>query len=52
MYLSDKSPLGLRVLYVDDEPINRNLFERMVQRMGCTADVLSDGDEVSKGSCC
>jgi CheY-like chemotaxis protein len=38
--------LGLHLLFVDDEVINRNLFERTAKALGCTADVISDGDEV------
>ena len=39
-------PLRLHVLFVDDEPVNRNVAKRMLQRLGCTTVELSDGDEV------
>jgi hypothetical protein len=42
----ETSSLGLHLLFVDDEVINRNLFERTAKALGCTADVISDGDEV------
>ena len=35
-------------MFVDDEVINRNLFERTTKALGCTADVISDGDEVRR----
>jgi hypothetical protein len=36
------SPLaGLRVLYVDDEGINRSVAKRMLDRLGCTPTILS-----------
>lgn len=39
-------PLGLRVLYADDEATNRRLFARMMGRLGCEAVTLEDGDQV------
>ena len=32
---------GLRVLYVDDEGVNRNVGKRMLQKLGCIAHVLT-----------
>jgi hypothetical protein len=37
---------GLRVLYVDDEDVNRNVGRRMLDRLGCTPLLLTDGSEV------
>ncbi len=35
--------LGLRVLVADDHPTNRKVAVRMLESMGCSADVASDG---------
>ena len=32
---------GITVLYVDDEGVNRQVARRMLQKLGCTAHVLS-----------
>lgn len=32
---------GVRVLYVDDEAVNRGVARRMLQRLGCACEVLS-----------
>ena len=45
-HLTLPDSLGLHVLFVDDEVVNRNVAKRMLQRVGCTAVELSDGDEV------
>ena len=37
---------GLRCLVVDDELVNRRLCARMLAKLGCTCEVLEDGDEV------
>lgn len=37
---------SLNVLFVDDDPVNRRLGARMLQRLGCTFVMLEDGDEV------
>lgn len=39
--------LGKHIMFVDDEHVNRRLGSRMLQRLGCTFDLLEDGDEVS-----
>lgn len=36
----------LRVLCVDDEATIRNLMRRMLERVGCTVELLSDGSQV------
>ena len=42
-----KSPQRqLRVLVVDDEMVNRRLCLRMLQRQGCVAEALEDGDMI------
>jgi hypothetical protein len=38
--------LGFHVLFVDDDPVNRRLGGRMLQRLGCTCHMLEDGDQV------
>ena len=40
------APLGLRVLFVDDDPVNRRLGGRMLARLGCSFVMCEDGDEV------
>ena len=37
---------GMRCLIVDDEPSNRRLCARMLQRLDCKSVLLTDGDEV------
>jgi CheY-like chemotaxis protein len=37
---------GVRVLYVDDEDVNRNVGRRMLERLGCVPSLLVDGAEV------
>jgi len=39
--------LGKHILFVDDEQVNRRLGSRMMQRLGCTYTLLTDGDEVA-----
>lgn len=39
--------LGKNILFVDDEQVNRRLGSRMMQRLGCTYTLLTDGDEVA-----
>jgi CheY-like chemotaxis protein len=39
--------LGKHILFVDDEQVNRRLGSRMMQRLGCTYKLLTDGDEVA-----
>ena len=38
--------LGLRILYADDETVNRKLMQRMLAKLGCDVTLLTDGDEV------
>ena len=38
--------LGLHVLLVDDENLNRRLGQRMLERLGCTCVPLEDGIDV------
>ena len=38
--------LNLHVMVVDDEALNRRLAQRMLVRLGCTCELLEDGDEV------
>ncbi len=40
-----KSVQGVRVLLVEDNLINQQAFKIMLQRMGCTVDVLSNGKQ-------
>ena len=40
-------PLGLRVLFADDEEVNRRLGARMLGRLGCDVALLDDGDGVA-----
>eukprot|EP01138_Halocafeteria_seosinensis_P011239 gb/GECG01011481.1/.p1 GENE.gb/GECG01011481.1/~~gb/GECG01011481.1/.p1 ORF type:complete len:931 (+),score=102.08 gb/GECG01011481.1/:1-2793(+) len=37
---------GTYVLFVDDEKVNRRLGARMLNRLGCSYNLLEDGDEV------
>lgn len=37
--------LGLHVLVVDDERLNRQVLARMLMRLGCTYDLVEDGDD-------
>lgn len=37
---------GMRVLFVDDEPVNRRYGARMLANLGCEGMVAEDGDEV------
>jgi len=37
--------LGLHVLVVDDERLNRQVVARMLTRLGCTYELAEDGDE-------
>jgi len=37
--------LNLRVLVVDDNPINRRVAQHMLQRLGCAPDLANDGVE-------
>lgn len=37
--------LGLRVLAVDDERSNRLIIKRMLDRLGCTSVIVTEGDE-------
>jgi CheY-like chemotaxis protein len=39
-------PLGLHVLYADDEAINCRIMARMLERLGCTCVCVSDGADV------
>ena len=39
------APLGLRVMVVDDNPINRRMFSLMLERMGCAVSLAEDGRE-------
>jgi CheY-like chemotaxis protein len=41
------APLGLHVLVVDDDPMNRRLLCRALLRQGCTVWMCADGDEVA-----
>jgi CheY-like chemotaxis protein len=41
----DGSTLGLHVLAVDDERSNRLIMKRMLDRLGCTCVVVTEGDE-------
>lgn len=43
---SMNQPLGLHVLYVDDEPMNRRIGQAMLHKLGCTCVVIDDGDQV------
>jgi CheY-like chemotaxis protein len=36
----------LRILVVDDEAVNRRICLRMLNKLGCTAEALEDGDQV------
>jgi signal transduction histidine kinase len=37
------TPLQLRVLLVDDNAINRTVFSKLLQRLGCTVSIAEDG---------
>lgn len=37
--------LGLRVLVVDDNPVNRLVAQRMLEKLGCTVECAADGRE-------
>ena len=39
-------PLGLHILFADDETVNRRLMAAFLKNSGCTCVCLSDGDEV------
>lgn len=39
-------PLGLHVLAVDDDSTNLRLCVRMLESLGCSAETLTDGDEL------
>ena len=39
-------PIGLHVLLVDDQAAIRRVGETFLRQIGCTVDLLSDGDEV------
>jgi CheY-like chemotaxis protein len=38
----------LHILAVDDDGVNRTLVARMLKRVGCTCDLLEDGDQVEE----
>jgi CheY-like chemotaxis protein len=38
--------LGIHVLYVDDEPTNLRVGARILAQLGCSCEVLEDGDQV------
>ena len=42
----DDSVAGLHVLVVDDQPLVRRLSSHYLEELGCTSEVLEDGDEV------
>ena len=45
----DPTPLcGVRILIADDDPINQEIASRMLKKLGCTAEVASDGDVAVK----
>jgi PAS domain S-box-containing protein len=37
------TPLGLRVLIAEDDEVNRKVVSRMLGRIGCTAETVTDG---------
>lgn len=40
--------LGLRILIVDDNPVNRSLMQRLLDRLGCTWATAQEGREAIK----
>ena len=40
--------LGLRVLLAEDNPTNRLVARRMLEKLGCTVTVATDGDEAAE----
>ncbi|MBX3729332.1 MAG: response regulator [Candidatus Sumerlaeia bacterium] len=38
--------LGLRVLVAEDNPVNQMVAKRMLEKLGCRADIVIDGSEV------
>jgi CheY-like chemotaxis protein len=38
-------PDGLRVLVVEDNPVNRKVADRMLRNLGCAAESVGDGSE-------
>jgi signal transduction histidine kinase/CheY-like chemotaxis protein len=42
--------LGLRVLLAEDNPINALLAKTLLQRAGCTVDVVGDGEEAVRAA--
>jgi CheY-like chemotaxis protein len=43
----DRPFLGLHVLYADDEAVNRRLMGNLLNKLGCTYELLDDGDMVA-----
>lgn len=39
-----RTPLGLHVLVVEDDPASRMFLERALLRLGCTVNAVGDGD--------
>ncbi len=43
---SDESPLGIRVLLAEDNPINRRVATEMLHRLGCSVETVNNGREL------
>ena len=46
----EPAAVSARVLVVDDNPINRKLVGRMLEKLGCTVTVAENGSQASQGS--
>jgi len=45
---SSRSVSGLRVLVAEDNPVNVKVIQRMLQRLGCSSKIASNGIEASR----
>ena len=41
----------LRILFADDNAVNQRVVRRMLERLGCTATVVGDGQEALEAAC-
>ncbi len=42
---TEQEPLGLHVLLVEDNPVNRKVASKLLQRIGCTFEMAENGQE-------